>query len=301
METRHLRLIKILAEQGGITKSLDKLYLTQSAVSHQLKDLEDRVGAKLFHRSKNHRGKDQWKLTEEGEVLYNTAVKVLGEIDEALSTIQELKNGHQGMIRLSTECYTTYHWLPSFMRKMNLLYPKLDIKIVMEATHKPLQKLIADELDVAVTSDPITDKKLGYFELFQDELFAVVSAAHPWAKKKFVTAEDFEKEKLIIHSYPLETVSVYRFFLKPAEKMPESITAIPLTEATLEVVKAGMGVTCMPHWALKSFVVSNDLKLVKIGKKGLFRTHYAAIRESDRSKKYLLDFIENLREEFTQE
>lgn len=300
METRHLRMIKILAEQGGITKSLDKLFLTQSAVSHQLKDLEDRVGAKIFHRSKNHRGKDQWKLTEEGEVLYKTAVKVLGDIDEALNTIRDLKNGHQGTIRLSTECYTTYHWLPSFMRRMNLLYPKLDIEIVMEATHKTLQKLLDNELDLAISSDPIEDKKLKYFELFRDELFAVVSYAHPWAKKKFIAADDFETEKLIIHSYPLETVAVYRYFLRPFDKMPESITAIPLTEATLEVVKAGMGVTCMPHWALKPFVSSDDLRFIRIGKKGLIRTHYAAIRESDRSKKYLLDFIENLKEGFTQ-
>lgn len=294
-------MIKILAEQGGITKSLDKLFLTQSAVSHQLKDLEDRVGAKIFHRSKNHRGKDQWKLTEEGEVLYKTAVKVLGDIDEALSTIQELKNGHQGTIRLSTECYTTYHWLPSFMRKMNLLYPKLDIKIVMEATHKPLPKLIQDELDVAISSDPIDDKRLRYFELFRDEIFAVVSPAHPWAKRKNVLAEDFEGEKLIIHSFPIETVAVYQYFLRHEDKMPQSITAIPLTEATLEIVKAGMGVTCMPHWALKPFVSSDDLRFIRIGKKGLIRTHFAAIRESDRSKKYLLDFIENLREEFTQD
>lgn len=300
METRHLRLIKILAEEGGITKSLDKLFLTQSAVSHQLKDLEERLGTKIFIRSKNHRGKDQWKLTEEGEVLYQTAVKVLDEIDKAMINIQELKYGHQGTIRLSTECYTVYHWLPAFMRKMNVLYPKLDININMEATHKPLPKLLENELDIAITSDPIDDKRLKFIELFRDEVFAVVSSNHAWAKKKWVVAEDFTDEKLIIHSYPLETVTVYEHFLKPNNQTPPQIAAIPLTEATLELVKAQMGVTCMPLWALKPFASSNDLKLVKIGKKGLIRTHFAAIRSADKSKKYLLDFIENLKEEFLQ-
>ena len=300
METRHLRLIKILAEQGGITKSLDKLFLTQSAVSHQLKDLEERLGVKIFIRGKNHRGKDQWKLTEEGEVLYQTAIKVLEEIETAMATVQELKYGHQGTIRLATECYTIYHWLPSFMRKMNVLYPKLDIKINMEATHKPLPKLFENELDVALTSDPIEDKRLKYTELFRDEVFAVVASTHDWAKKKFVEAEDFAEEKLIIHSYPLESVTVYEHFLKPQNQTPQQITAVPLTEATLELVKAEMGVTCMPMWALKPFAASEDLKLIKIGKKGLIRTHFAAIRNADKSKKYLLDFIENLKEEFLQ-
>jgi LysR family transcriptional regulator for metE and metH len=181
---------------------------------------------------------------------------------------------------------------------MNVLYPKLDIKINMEATHKPLPKLLENELDVAITANPIDDKRLKFIDLFRDEVFAVVSASHTWAKKKHVEAEDFADEKLLIHSYPLESVSVYEHFLKPANQTPREITAIPLTEATLELVKAKMGVTCMPLWALKPFASSDDLKLIKIGKKGLIRTHFAAIRSADKSKKYLLDFIENLKEEF---
>ncbi|MEQ1763527.1 MAG: LysR substrate-binding domain-containing protein [Pyrinomonadaceae bacterium] len=298
METKHLRLIKTLAERGGITRSLDRLFLTQSAVSHQLKDLEERLGTKLFIRGKNHRGKDQWKLTDEGEVLYQTAVRVLDEIDKAMDAIQELKHGQQGTIRLATECYTIYHWLPAFMQKMNVLYPKLEIIINMEATHKPLPKLLDSKLDVALTSDPIDEERLKYFQLFRDEVFAVVSSTHPWARKKYVRAEDFATEKLIIHSYPLESVTVYEHFLKPASQTPQQIVPVPLTEATLELVKAEMGVTCMPMWALKPFVSSDDLRFVRIGKTGLTRTHFAAIRNVDSKKKYLADFIENLREEF---
>jgi LysR family transcriptional regulator, regulator for metE and metH len=298
METKYLRLIKILAEEGGITKSLDKLFLTQSAVSHQLKDLERQLGVKIFHRGKNHRLANQWNLTDEGKVLYETAVKVLGEIDKAMDSIQEIKGGYQGIIRISTECYTSYHWLPSFLQKMSLLYPKLEIKIIIEATHQPLPKLLENELDVALTSDPIDDKRLKYMEIFKDEVFAVVSRNHDWASKKYVSAEDFETEKLLIHSYPLETVTVYEHFLKPQGIMPLQITAIPLTEAILEMVKAEMGIACMPLRALKPFVESRGFKLVKLGRKGLLRINYAAFRASDSSKKYLLNFIENLKEEF---
>ncbi|WP_221269450.1 LysR family transcriptional regulator [Mucilaginibacter sp. X5P1] len=287
-------MIKTIADEKGITRSLDKLFLTQSAVSHQLRDIEERMGVKLFYRTKK-----QWILTEEGKILYDTATKVLSELDLANEKINDLRIGHSGEIRISTECYTSYHWLPAFMVKMKLLYPRLDVKIVMEATHKPLQKLLDNELDVGITSDPWDDKSIKYIELFKDEVMAVVPTGHRLTEKKYLTADDITNEVLIIHSYPLDTVTVYQHFLKPLQKQPGNIIAIPLTEVALEMVKAGMGIMTIPQWALKPFTASSALTLVRIGPKGLIRTHYAAIRHEDARKKYITDFIENLKEQLT--
>lgn len=292
MEIRHLRLIRIIADEKGITRSLDKLNLTQSAVSHQLKDIEERLGVKIFYRTKN-----QWILTEEGKILYDTATRVLAEVDAATAKINDLREGHAGTVRVSTECYTNYHWLPSFMVKMKLLYPKLDVKIVMEATHKPLQKLLDNELDVGITSDPWDDKTIKYIELFKDEVMAIAPVGHPLTKKKYLKASDFKNETLIIHSYPLDTVTVYQHFLKDHKVQPKEILAVPLTEVSLEMVKAGMGIMTMPQWTLKPFADSKELNLLKIGAKGLLRTHYAAIRHEDSNKKHIADFVGNLREE----
>lgn len=292
METRHLRLIKTIADEKGITKSLDKLFLTQSAVSHQLRDIEERLGAKIFYRTKN-----QWILTEEGKILYETADKVLTEIDEATRRINSLREGHAGIIRLSTECFTTYHWLPAFMVRMKILYPKLEVNIIMEATHKPLQKLLDNELDLGITTDPWDNKSIKYVELFKDEVLAVLPIEHPLAGKKHLTENDFEDQTLIIHSYPLETVTVHHHFLRLKKIQPAQIIAMPLTEGALEMVKAGMGIMTLPEWALKAFASSPDLKMVRIGQKGLVRTNYAAIRHEDAGKKYLQDFIQNLKEE----
>lgn len=292
MEIRHLRLIKTIAEEKGITRSLDKLFLTQSAVSHQLRDVEERIGCKIFHRSKN-----QWLLTSEGKILYDTAVTILAELDQALEKVNGMREGHSGTIRISTGCYTSYHWLPSFLTRMSVLYPKLDVQIVVEATHKPLQNLLDNVLDLGITSDPGDNKSLRYIELFKDEVMAVVSVNNNLSKKKFLQAGDFLTQSLIIYSYPLETVSVYQHFLKQQKVVPKQIIAVPLTEVALEMVKAGMGIMTMPKWALKPFVSIPELQLVKIGQKGLMRTHYAAIRHEDADKKYIVDFIENLKEE----
>ena len=292
MEIRHLRLIKTIAEEKGITKSLNKLFLTQSAVSHQLRDIEERIGCKIFYRSKN-----QWLLTPEGKILYDSAVKVIGEIELAMDKVNGMRDGHSGTIRISTGCYTTYHWLPGFLTRMKVLYPKLDVQIVVEATHRPLQNLLDNALDLGITSDPADDKSLKYIELFKDEVMAVMSVNDEIARKKYLSAEDFKTQTLIIYSYPLESVSVYQHFLKPLKVMPKEIVTIPLTEVALEMVKAGMGIMTMPKWAMKPFVSIPEIQLVKIGQKGLMRTHYAAIRHEDSDKKYIADFIENLKEE----
>jgi LysR family transcriptional regulator, regulator for metE and metH len=292
MEIRHLRLIKVIAEQKGITKSLDKLFLTQSAVSHQLRDIEERLGCKIFYRTKN-----QWLLTPEGKILYDTALDVLAQLDQAIEKVNGMREGHAGSIRISTGCYTSYHWLPSFLTRMQVLYPKLDVQIVLEATHKPLQSLTTNVLDVGITSDPIKDKSVNYIELFKDEVMAVVPVKSALAKKKFLQAKDFTTQPLLIYSYPLESVTVYEHFLKKQKVMPKQILPVPLTEVALEMVKAGMGVMTLPQWVLKPFVSFPELELKRIGPKGLIRTHYAAIRHEDAGKKYIIDFIDNLKEE----
>lgn len=211
--------------------------------------------------------------------------------------VNGMREGHVGTIRISTGCYTSYHWLPKFLTRMKVLYPKLDVQIVVEATHRPLQNLLDNVLDLGITSDPADDKSLKYIELFKDEVMAVISVNDEAARKKFLSAEDFKTQSLIIYSYPLESVSVYQHFLKEQKIMPKEIIAIPLTEVALEMVKAGMGIMTMPKWALKPFVTIPEVQLIKIGQRGLMRTHYAAIRHEDSDKKYILDFIENLKEE----
>jgi LysR family transcriptional regulator for metE and metH len=292
MELRHLKLIKAITEEGSITKAIDKLHLTQSALSHQLKEAEYQLGTKIFDRINK-----KMVLTKAGKELYATAIDVLEKMDTLQTKIKELAFRESGEIKLSTECYTSYHWLPSIMRQFQLVYPNVDLKIVMEATHYPLQKLLKGELDIAITSDPITEKNISFIELFQDEMVAVISSQHEWTTKKFVTAKDFVDQNLIIHSLPLETVSVYSYVLKPANVSPKKIIALPLTEASVEMVKADMGIMVMAKWAAQPYIRNSTLHTVKVGRNGLKRTHYAAILKTKACPDYLSHFITFLRNE----
>ncbi|HEX2401688.1 MAG TPA: LysR family transcriptional regulator, partial [Mycobacterium sp.] len=105
LEVRHLRLVSAVAELGSLTRAGDRLHLTQSALSHQLRDIESRLGAALFLRV----GK-RLVLTPAGERLLATARDVLDRLDRTEQDIHQMGKARAGMLRLTTECYTCYHW-----------------------------------------------------------------------------------------------------------------------------------------------------------------------------------------------
>ena len=286
MEIRHLRLIKAIVEEGSITKAIDKLYLTQSALSHQLKEAEYQLGTKIFLRTNK-----KLILTKAGEKLYEVANEILDKLSETELQIKQMVFGEFGEIRISTECFSSYHWLPSVLKQFHHLYPNVELKIVTEATHYPLKKLLDNVIDIGIVSDQVKDDRIKYLELFQDEVVMAVSENHPWANKKYVIAEDFANEHLIIHSLPMETVTIHQMVLAPANITPKKITPLPLTEASVEMVKADMGVMSMAKWALQPYLKNSPIKAIKIGKNGLKRKHYIAIRAEKKYPDYFNHFI----------
>jgi LysR family transcriptional regulator, regulator for metE and metH len=294
MEIRHLRLIKAIVEEGSITKAIDKLHLTQSALSHQLKEAEYQLGTKVFDRANK-----RLVLTKAGEKIYHTAIDILKKLSETEKEIKQLVYGEYGEIRISTECYSGYHWLPSIMKQFHGLYPNVDLKIILEATHYPLQKLLSNDIDIAITSDPEKNSKIEYIELFQDEMMAIVPEGHDWENKRYVVAEDFVSQNLIIHSLPLETVTIHQLVLKPANVNPKKLIVLPLTEAAVEMVKAEMGIMVMAKWALRPYLQNHGLKAIKIGKGGLKRKHFLAVLHPHRRPAYFTHFLEFLQREIT--
>jgi LysR family transcriptional regulator, regulator for metE and metH len=292
MEIRHLRLVKAIVEEGSITKAIDKLHLTQSALSHQLKEAESQLGTEIFTRHNK-----KLKLTKAGDKLYQIANEILEKLFETEKEIKQMVFGEVGEIRITTECYTSYNWLPAVLKQFQLLYPNVDLVIVPEATNDPLAKLLSNDLDVAIVCEVLKDERIKYFELFQDEMLIVVPENHAMANKKFVVPEDFVNENLFIHSLPYESVSIIKNFLKPANIEPRKITVLPHTEATIEFVKAEMGVKSMDKWALRPYLKGQPIKAVKIGKHGLKRNHSIAIQSHRACPEYLMRFIEFLQAE----
>ncbi|WP_411030696.1 LysR family transcriptional regulator [Spongiimicrobium sp. 3-5] len=294
MELKYFRLIKTIAEEGSIANSSERLFLTQSALSHQLRELEERLGFKVFHRTRN-----KWELTQEGSELYKLANKLFSTIDEGFSTIKNIKEGSKGTIKLSAECQSFFHTIPAFIQKMAILYPEIEIDLSLGATHQTISQVLSGDIDIALMTTKPASEELSDIEVFEDEILAIMHRENKLNDLEYLDASHFASVHLLINSFPLEGVSVYEHLLRPNKINPKKISAIPFTEITLEMVAANMGIMCAPKWQLKSFKLSEDLVFKRIGKHGLKRKHYLVVKQAHRNKKYIHDFISSFEEDFS--
>lgn len=285
LDLRHLKLVAAIADEGSVTRAGHRLHLTQSALSHQLRAAEEHLGRPLFER----RGR-KMVLTPAGERLLDSARHVLVEIESAEKEIRNAPEDSRGVLRLSTQCYTVYHWLPPRLKIFQQKYPGVDVQLVVEATPHPFAALLDEKLDLAIVWDLERNRKILYTPLFRDEMVVIVRPGHPWASKPFVEPEDFRDEDLIIFP-PKEESFVVQKFLAPAGVAPRRIRSVVLTEAIIELVKAGLGVAVLARWSVAPQLASGELRGVRLTRDGFYREWSAARLRSKSTPAYVEDFI----------
>ena len=272
LETRHLRLVAAVAEHGNLTRAGRVLHLTQSGLSRQLLDLETRLGLPLFHRL----GK-RMVPTPAGERLLAAARRTLPQLGDVEEELRRLAGGRAAILRVSTECYTCYHWLPRVLARFERRFPGVDVQIVAEVTHHPVPALLDGRIDLAIISNDDHDDRLAYLSLFTDELVAVLPPDHPLAGKPFLTAADFADQHLFVYLLPPAENDIFVKLLEPAGVMPRRVSAIQLTEAILELVKGGAGVAVLARWAVRPHLKAGELRAVPLTRRGLERRWRAAM------------------------
>ena len=291
IEIKHLNLIRTVAEEGSLTKASNKLYLTQSALSHQLRDLEERFKVSLFVRT----GK-KMHLTTAGSRLLESALTVRRELDRAYQDLSQIVNGESGVLRLSTECYTCYHWLPPVMIKYSKDYPNIDVRINLESTHRPLEALIDRRIEVALVSNLSTPpRNVVTTKLFSDQLVVIMGRNHPLSAKRFITAKDFESQTLLAYDVDDRDLWILQDVLFPAGVYPKSIMKVPLTEAIIQLVGAGVGLAVLSHWAAQPALKSKTIIARAITQKGLARDWSAAFLKEGLHIKFIQHFIDYLK------
>jgi LysR family transcriptional regulator for metE and metH len=289
LEIRHLRLVQAIADEGTVTRAADRLHLTQSALSHGLRDAEEKLGTQLFLRLRR-----KMILTPAGERLLAAARVLLAELRRTEEAVRGTASGDRGALRISTECFTCYHWLPSRFQVFQQAFPNVELQVMVEATRQPLPFLLDGKLDVAVVHHAVHDKRLTYRPLFRDEIVAVVRPDHPLARRPYLRAQDFADQHLVTFVIPKEASLLFQKVLGPAGVEPARISYVQLTEATIEMVKAGMGISALPRWVAAPYVDAGALKLVSITRKGLYRSWYAAQLKSASAPRFVTEFVELL-------
>jgi LysR family transcriptional regulator for metE and metH len=288
LEVRHLELVRAIAEEGSVTRAGLRLHLTQSALSHQLRDAEQRLGVRLFDRVGR-----RLVLSLAGERVLTSARSVLAELDRVEAELSGGSLKPRPLIRLTTQCNTVYHWLPSRLRRFQRSHPDVELEVVAGATNDPIPALTSGQIDLAIVHRHGRDSRLRARPLFRDEMVVVMHPAHRLARAPFVAAADFAPERLILYSIPRESNLVFREVLIPAGVNPRRLTHIQLTEAIVEMVKAGLGISVLARWSVAPQLERGELVARPLTRGGKYRD-WSAVYRSRNPPAHLLAFVELL-------
>lgn len=286
VEIKHLRLVSAIARTGSVTRAGDLLNLSQSALSHQLRDIEDRLAASLFHRV----GK-RMVLTTAGDALLRAATQVLEIVGRTEDEIRKAGKSDAGLLRITTQCYTCYHWLPGLLKEYRLRHPNVEVQVDADATPRPIKSLLEGRIDLAIVSDRVRDRRLVERPLFEDELLVIMSPTHRLAGRASIEPEDFADETLIIYP-PKEENTMLQRVLAPACVTPKALQQVQLSEAIIELVKAGLGLAAMSRWSIEPYVRNGALKTARLTKKGFKRRWGAAMLRDMGGAAHAKDFID---------
>ena len=290
LELRHLRTLVALRDTGSLVRAAQLLNLTQSALSHQVKLLEDLYGVALFERKSVP---PQFSTT--GLRLLALADAVLPQIEEAERDVARLALGRAGQLRIVVECHTCFDWLMPAMDAFRTRWPEVELDIVSGFHPDPIALVLQDRADVAIVSEQDAGEAVDFHPLFSFEIVALLANNHPLAAKSHLTARDFAKETLITYPVPDEMLDLVRQVLEPAGIKPARRTT-ELTIAMLQLVASGRGVATLPVWAVQSYLDRGYVTARPVGRKGLTGHLYLACTGATSGRPWLADFVAVTRE-----
>ncbi|MCT8159553.1 LysR family transcriptional regulator [Pseudoruegeria sp. SHC-113] len=292
LEFRHLRSIKAIHDAGGLARAADLLHITQSALSHQIKGLEDQAGVELFvRRSKPLR------LSAAGMKLLRLAEKILPEVEALEQDFAGLQSGRSGRLHIAIECHACFEWLFPVLEEFRKAWPDVDVDIRPGLAFDALPALQKEDVDLVVSSDPENLDGVEFSPLFDYEPVFVASSQNPLAQKPFVVAEDFREETLITYPVDRSRLDVFTELLTPAKVEPKATRQAELTAVILLLVASNRGVAVLPDWVVREVKYNSDYVTRPITEKGLTKRLYAAIRSDDAQKPYMSHLIRLARTE----
>jgi LysR family transcriptional regulator for metE and metH len=286
IEFRHLRSIKAIHEAGGLARAADQLNITQSALSHQIKGLEDQAGVELFIRKSK-----PMKLSAAGLRLLRLAQQVLPQVESMQAEFSALRDGNTGRMHIAIECHACFEWLFPVLEGFRKNWPDVDVDIRPGLAFDALPALQKEEVDLVVSSDPDEIPGVEFIELFDYAPVFVASAAHPLAEKAHIDAEDFKDQTLITYPVEKSRLDIFSQLLTPAGVEPEMIRQVELTAVILLLVASNRGVSVLPDWVVREVKYSSDYVTRPLTKDGITRRLYAAVRSEDREKPYMQELI----------
>ncbi|QLF94788.1 LysR family transcriptional regulator [Pseudomonas sp. ABC1] len=286
LEIRHLKTLHALRETNSLVEAAERLHLTQSALSHQFKELEERLGQPLFVRKTR-----PVRFTSAGLRLLQLADDVLPQLRSAERDLARLAGGTAGRLHMAIECHSCFQWLMPTIDQFRNAWPEVELDLASGFSFAPLPALARGDLDLVVTSDPIELSGITYVPLFTYEAMLAIANQHPLAEQPYVRPEDLASETLITYPVERDRLDIFTRFLEPADVEPAQIRTSELTVMMMQLVASGRGVCCVPNWALHEYSVRNYVTAKRLGEKGLIATLFAGIRTDMLDSPFMRDFL----------
>lgn len=281
IELKHLRTLQALRNSGSLAAAASQLHQTQSALSHQFSDLEQRLGFRLFVRKSQ-----PLRFTPQGEILLQLAEQILPQVQQALQTCQQ---PHQATLRLAIESHSCIQWLTPALAEFHQQWPQVLMDFRSGVTFDPQPALQQGELDLVLTSDILPRSGLYYAPMFDFEVRLVLSPDHPLAAKKVIAPQDLDQETLLIYPVQRSRLDIWRHFLQPAGISP-MLKTVDNTLLLIQMVSARMGIAALPHWVVESFERQGLIATRTLGE-GLWSRLFAAVRDGEQRQPATEAFI----------
>lgn len=290
LELRHLKTIVALAETGNLSKAARHLHLSQPAVSHQIRGLEEAYGVELFERKS-----DPLKLTAAGQLLVELAYDVTRRVQNGERDLARIAQGQAGQLRIAVECHSCFDWLMPSMDAFREHWPQVELDLVSGFHADPVGLLHENRADLVIVSHANTREEVCFHSLFSYEVLLLLARHHPLVRKPFITASDLRGETLVTYPIPDDRLDLVREVLQPAGVEVER-RKTELTVAILQLVASGRGVAALPGWSVQQFLDRRYVIGRPVGKRGLQSRLYAATAPAAASMAYMQEFLRIMRE-----
>lgn len=290
LEIRHLNTLIALSETGRMSDAAKRVGLTQSALSHQIKALEEHYGSIFFERKST-----PLRWSQVGERFVALGYDVHRAMNDAERDVARLIDGRAGQLRIAVECHSCFDWLMPSMDAFRENWEEVELDLVSGFHPDPAELLSENRADIVIVSQSKSRAAIDFHPLFRYPMPAIMSRKHPLVQKKHLTASDFADQTLITYPIPDERLDLIRQVLRPAKVNPERRTAT-LTEAILQLVASNRGIAALPAWAIQNYLDREYVIHRPIGKNGLWCELYAATTSAGSSTAYLTDFIRTMQE-----
>lgn len=286
IELRHLRTLMALKESGSLAGAAKKRFVTQSALSHQIKELETRINSPIFVRKSK-----PLSFTQEGSRLLNLAEEILPRVLETEYSLKKGLDSDDSQLKIGIECHSCFRWLMPVMEQFRSDHPQAELDLSSRHLFDSLNALEMGELDIVLTSDPVPGHSLAYQHLFDFEVKLAVSKDHPLAQQAYVLPQQLEKLPIISYPVPLARLDIYRHFLEPAGIEPGEQKTCDLTMTLLQRIACKDGVAALPSWSINE---GHGLSLttVRLGLEGLKRPLFGAYRRNSASSRLVQHWLE---------